>query len=119
RSLRHIEVAAGSPPSPPRSQDRGRRTRSAPSALELSDMAKKKNKQHHVRARASLSQASREATTGPPPKLKRKEYEGEIRRLHGELVAMQEWVKASGAKVCVVFEGRDTAGKGGTIKRIT
>ena len=51
--------------------------------------------------------------------MKRKEYEGEMRRLHGELVAMQEWVKASGAKICIVFEGRDTAGKGGTIKRIT
>ena len=51
--------------------------------------------------------------------MKRKEYEAELRRLHGELVAMQEWVKASGAKVCVVFEGRDTAGKGGTIKAIT
>ena len=51
--------------------------------------------------------------------MKRKEYEQEMRRLHGELVAMQEWVKASGAKICIVFEGRDTAGKGGTIKRIT
>ena len=49
--------------------------------------------------------------------MKRKEYERELRRLHGELVALQEWVKASGAKVCIVFEGRDTAGKGGTIKR--
>ena len=39
--------------------------------------------------------------------------------LHGELVAMQEWVKATGAKIIIVFEGRDTAGKGGTIKRIT
>jgi polyphosphate kinase len=52
-------------------------------------------------------------------KLKRTEYEREMQRLHGELVAMQEWVKATKAKVCVVFEGRDTAGKGGTIKRIT
>jgi len=51
-------------------------------------------------------------------KMKRKPYERELRRLHGELVAMQEWVKASGAKICVVFEGRDSAGKGGTIKRI-
>src|SRR5438067_7123739 len=51
--------------------------------------------------------------------MKNKEYQHELRRLHGELVAMQEWVKASGAKVCVVFEGRDTAGKGGTIKAIT
>ncbi len=42
-----------------------------------------------------------------------------MRGLHGELVAMQEWVKASGAKICVVFEGRDSAGKGGTIRRIT
>jgi polyphosphate kinase len=67
----------------------------------------------------SPSAASREAETDPPPKLKRKEYGREMRRLHGELVAMQEWVKASGAKICIVFEGRDTAGKGGTIKRIT
>jgi polyphosphate kinase 2 len=53
------------------------------------------------------------------PKMKNKPYEHELRRLHGELVAMQEWVKATGAKVCIVFEGRDTAGKGGTIKAIT
>ena len=52
-------------------------------------------------------------------KMKRKRYEKEMRALHGELVAMQEWVKATGARVCIVFEGRDTAGKGGTIKRIT
>src|ERR1700749_4648067 len=52
-------------------------------------------------------------------KMKRKEYERPMRRLHGELVPMQEWVKSSGAKICIVFEGRDTAGKGGTIKRIT
>ena len=52
-------------------------------------------------------------------KMKRKVYDTELRKLHGELVAMQEWVKASGAKICVVFEGRDTAGKGGTIKAIT
>ena len=55
----------------------------------------------------------------PKTKLRRKAYEREMRQLHGELVAMQEWVKATGARVCIVFEGRDTAGKGGTIKRIT
>jgi polyphosphate kinase 2 len=60
-----------------------------------------------------------EPDDGRPPKMKRKEYEREMQRLHGELVAMQEWVKLSGAKICIVFEGRDTAGKGGTIKRIT
>ena len=52
-------------------------------------------------------------------RMKRKEYEAELRRLHGELVAMQEWIKQTGTKVCVVFEGRDSAGKGGTIKAIT
>jgi polyphosphate kinase 2 len=51
--------------------------------------------------------------------MKRKEYDAELRKLHAELVAMQEWVKTSGAKICVVFEGRDIAGKGGTIKAIT
>ena len=55
----------------------------------------------------------------PREKLSTKAYERELKRLHGELVAMQEWVKATGAKVCIVFEGRDTAGKGGVIKRIT
>ena len=51
-------------------------------------------------------------------KMKSKEYEKHMRRLQGELVAMQEWVKATGAKICVVFEGLDSAGKGGTIQRI-
>ena len=51
-------------------------------------------------------------------KLGRKDYEAELARLQGELVALQEWVKSTGAKICIVFEGRDTAGKGGTIKRI-
>ena len=59
------------------------------------------------------------STGTPKPRMKRKEYEHEMRSLHGELVALQEWVKATGAKICIVFEGRDTAGKGGTIKRIT
>ena len=42
--------------------------------------------------------------------MKRKEYEIELRRLNAELVAMQEWIKTSGTKVAVVFEGRDSAG---------
>ena len=52
-------------------------------------------------------------------KLKRKTYEKELERLHGELVKLQQWVVAKGLKVCIVFEGRDGAGKGGTIKAIT
>lgn len=52
-------------------------------------------------------------------KLDRKAYEKELERLHVELVKLQRWVVAKGLKVCVVFEGRDGAGKGGTIKAIT
>jgi polyphosphate kinase len=52
-------------------------------------------------------------------KLTNKEYEKQLAKLHVELVKLQEWVKAKGLKVCIVFEGRDGAGKGGTIKAIT
>ena len=54
-----------------------------------------------------------------PPRLPRKEYERALRDLQVELVHLQRWVVATGAKVCIVFEGRDAAGKGGVIKRIT
>jgi len=52
-------------------------------------------------------------------RLKRKKYDKELRKLHVELVKLQQWVKHKGLKVCIVFEGRDGAGKGGTIKAIT
>lgn len=74
---------------------------------------KKKHGSRHHDHNASADPAS------GLPKMKTKPYEAEMKRLQGELVALQEWVKASGAKVVIVFEGRDTAGKGGTIKRIT
>jgi len=85
---------------------------------------KHKHKDHgkahdHGKAEETAPGGRSAGNDGPPPKMKRKEYEHELRRLHGELVALQEWVKATGAKVCIVFEGRDTAGKGGTIKAIT
>jgi len=56
---------------------------------------------------------------GGPKKLKRKAYDKALAKLHVELVRLQEWVKHKGLKVCIVFEGRDGAGKGGTIKAIT
>jgi polyphosphate kinase 2 len=56
------------------------------------------------------------ASTG---KMKRKLYEKELRKLQVELCHLQEWVKTTGARIIIVFEGRDTAGKGGTIKAIT
>ena len=60
-------------------------------------------------------------TTAPEAvgKLGRTAYETELAKLHGELVQLQQWVVAKGLKVCIVFEGRDGAGKGGTIKAIT
>ena len=67
-----------------------------------------------------MSKSSRKK--GPkdqPEKLGGKAYEKELRQLHVELVKLQEWVVAKGLKVCIVFEGRDGAGKGGTIKAIT
>src|SRR4029450_5505472 len=51
--------------------------------------------------------------------LKGKEYQRALKKLHVELVRLQEWVKHKGLKVCVLFEGRDGAGKGGSIKAIT
>ncbi len=54
-----------------------------------------------------------------PVKIKNAAYEKELARLQIELVKLQEWVKATGHRVAMIFEGRDAAGKGGTIKRIT
>ena len=54
-----------------------------------------------------------------PPKLKRRDYEKKLRKLQAGLCAVQEWVRATGQRIIIVFEGRDAAGKGGTIKAIT
>jgi polyphosphate kinase 2 len=62
---------------------------------------------------------AKSAAPAPREKLSRKEYDKELERLHVELVKLQEWVKFKGLKICIVFEGRDGAGKGGTIKAIT
>src|SRR5882672_3306140 len=56
---------------------------------------------------------------GEPERLTRKEYEKKLEKLHTELVKAQQWIVHKGLKVCIVFEGRDGAGKGGTIKAIT
>ena len=74
-------------------------------------MSKHKSKQGTVKADAD--------TAGASSKLSRKEYEQQLHDLHVELVKLQQWVVTTGAKVVVVFEGRDGAGKGGTIKALT
>lgn len=58
-------------------------------------------------------------SSNTPTKLSNKTYLSELKILHGELVKLQQWVVAKGLKVCIIFEGRDGAGKGGTIKAIT
>jgi polyphosphate kinase 2 len=63
--------------------------------------------------------ASKRKPADPVEKMKRKDYEKELRKLQAELCHLQEWVKQEGLRVIVVFEGRDAAGKGGTIKAIT
>ena len=75
--------------------------------------AKKKNKQAEPATKAAA-----EAAPAKRQKMKRKPYEKELARLQTELVKQQEWIKNKGLKVMVLFEGRDAAGKGGTIKRI-
>lgn len=68
--------------------------------------------------RGNAAENSGEGET-EPPRLPRKVYEKELFRLQAELVTMQEWVRTQGARVVIVFEGRDAAGKGSTIKRVT
>lgn len=63
------------------------------------------------------SRSSVDSETSRP--MTNKEYRRLLRPLHSELVQLQEWVRSTGARVCIVFEGRDTAGKGGVIKAIT
>jgi polyphosphate kinase 2 len=83
-------------------------------------MAKKKKKKGKEKQRIPNELTSAGGTSWESlPKIKRKEFDTKLRPLHVEMVKLQEWVKASGAKICVLFEGRDTAGKGGIIKRIT
>jgi polyphosphate kinase 2 len=66
-----------------------------------------------------MAKKQKSKSVEPDGKLTRKAYEAALRDLHVELVHLQEWVKRTGAKICIVFEGRDGAGKGGTIKALT
>ena len=68
---------------------------------------------------AAKSAANDPKAAAPDKVLSNKYYQRELKKLHVELVKLQQWVVAKGLKVCIVFEGRDGAGKGGTIKAIT
>jgi len=84
----------------------------------------KKKESAKVRAKKNSGSAGKKPTGGRDApakagKISGKDYDKEMRKLHVELVKLQQWVVHKGLKVCIVFEGRDGAGKGGTIKAIT
>jgi len=70
-------------------------------------------------SRGDIGEAKERANDHPPEKMKRKAYERELRKLQVRLCKLQDWVKEKGLRVVIVFEGRDAAGKGGTIKALT
>jgi polyphosphate kinase 2 len=80
---------------------------------------KASRKQSVEKADAAPEKAGKAVAERTAEKLKGKDYDKQLAKLHVELVKLQEWVKAKGLKVVIVFEGRDGAGKGGTIKAIT
>ena len=82
----------------------------------MSKKDKKNKKNPAEQASESVSQDGDSAAQ--KPKMKNKEYEAELFKLQVELVKLQEWVKQTGARIVILFEGRDAAGKGGIIKRI-
>ena len=80
-------------------------------------MGKNSKKKHSDAAKKDQKQAAAKPDVGSA-KMGNKEYEKEMFKLQTELVKLQEWVKVTGARIVIIFEGRDAAGKGGTIKRI-
>ena len=82
-------------------------------------MAKDRKQTHMEPAEVAETVAHAASAPAPGKKLSGRDYEKAMYDLHVELVKLQRWVQATGARVCVVFEGRDGAGKGGTIKALT
>ena len=84
----------------------------------MADKKKKRKEREAAAAAAAVAAATETPTGGGREPLSSKFYNAELARLQGELVRLQLWVKHTGARVVVLFEGRDAAGKGGVIKRI-
>ena len=89
----------------------------AKNKAEKKSVAKGKAKKDE--GKATKAAADERDASAPGKELSTKDYNRELKKLHVELVKLQQWVVHKGLKVCIVFEGRDGAGKGGTIKAIT
>ena len=85
----------------------------------MASAAKTKSKHKNGKKDQHSATSNGAVDNGTRPPMTAKEFERELEPLQVELVKLQEWVKATGAKICIVFEGGDAAGKGGTIKAIT
>ena len=94
----------------------GKKNKKKKNESNKSDATKKPSKGKSS-VKSKVAQTDAAAATTAKAELSGKEYSRELRKLHVELVKLQEWVKLKGLKVCIVFEGRDRRGKGGTIKR--
>jgi len=77
-----------------------------------------KESRNHTERKSHFEKEPKSAAGGRQPKIGKKDYEAEMFKLQVELVTLQEWVKATNARIVILFEGRDAAGKGGIIKRI-
>ena len=91
----------------------------SPGEGRMCDMGKKKGKNHKDSDDAKNGSPAKKTPIGKTGRMQKKFFEKELSNLQEELVKLQEWVRKEGLKVVVLFEGRDAAGKGGVIKRIT
>ncbi len=89
----------------------------AKKSVEKKDVAKSKTTKDHGDAAKAVP--GKHGVKSPAKEMSAKDYDKELKKLHVELVKLQQWVVHKGLKVCIIFEGRDGAGKGGTIKAIT
>src|ERR1700730_570792 len=85
----------------------------------MDDTTKGADRWMKIKTSANSEDEEEEVSQSLPEKLKTKVYELELAKLHTELVKIQQWVVHKGLKVCIIFEGRDGAGKGGVIKAMT
>ena len=120
KEVKETKPSAQVPKEPTKEAKKTKKTKSKAKKSKSASKAKKSKK---AKKKKPKEKEPKPAMVGEMPKqakkMKRNAYEAELAKLEVELVKLQGWIKATGPKVAVIFEGRDSAGKGGTIKRIT